>query len=88
MTSLQGHGVDWFAGQIGMTPSWVYSNIRSIQHNKIGNRLRFTESDVAAFWESRRRLPSGVVVEKAPANVSGALVTSKRARALKKGAAK
>lgn len=80
---LKGYGVEWFAEQTGMSVSWVHTNIKSIQHRKIGNRLRFTEADLEAFWEKYRVTPAGKTVEKPEVFEPGRLITTKRARELR-----
>lgn len=83
---LQGHGPAWFARKIGMSESWVRSNLRRFQHNKVGGRIRFTELDVEAFWERFRVQPGGGVEPIKPDPEDGPikLQTTKRAQSRRK----
>lgn len=51
-------GQEEFARRIAMSADWVRHNMRSIQHVKIGARVRLTQEDVDAFLASRRVFPS------------------------------
>jgi len=45
------HDVQWFAEQIGKGPDWVRRHLADIPHRKIGQSVRFTDADLAAYLD-------------------------------------
>lgn len=59
-------GHDEFARRIGMSVWWVRHNMRSIQHVRVGSRVRFTQQDVDAFLDAHRVFPENPLGVTAP----------------------
>lgn len=74
-------GHEEFARRVGMSVWWVKHNMPTIQHVRIGSRVRFTQTDVEAFLASRRVVPG---IDGHPVSIP-ATPTKRRARRSRTG---